>query len=70
MAIMFTAEEIDFLLEVLEIHEAGLQESREPTMTDPTINSAEQLLTLMAGYETDLQVLEGVRRKLHVERVV
>lgn len=67
MAITFTHQELEFLLEVLEIHEAGLEGSKEPTMLDPTINSADQLVQLMAGYDVDLQTLEAVRRKLYDE---
>lgn len=62
--IWLSLEETKFLMQVLEIHEEGIEASKDPTIEDPTIESIDELLELMDGYNQDLVTLQRVRNKL------
>ena len=63
--ISFTETERRLLIDVIDIHVAGVEQSKVLTTDDPTIESAEQLLDLMAGYDDDLNTLNEIRKRLN-----
>lgn len=52
------------LRDVIDLHLEGVAESRELTVDDPTVRSAEELLDLMSGYDDDTDALIKIRKKL------
>lgn len=63
----FTAREAQLLLDVIDIHVHGVLAAKDLTTTDPTIESSEDLLDLMSGYDDDLLVLNTIRHKLNMK---
>lgn len=52
------------LCDVIDLHVEGVAASRELTVEDPTVRSAEELLDLMSGYDDDMEALARIRKKL------
>lgn len=52
------------LTNVIDTYVEGIIEARQLTMEDPTIESAEQFLDLLSGYDEDMARLQVVRRRL------
>lgn len=65
MNIEVTLAEAKLVTDVIDFWIAGVEESKELTTEDRTIDSAEQLCDLMSGYDDDLQTLTSIRRKLN-----
>lgn len=57
-------EQAELLVDVIDIWVAGTQAAKELTTDDPTIDSAEQLLDLMSGYDEQLSELNSIRKQL------
>ncbi len=62
--LQLNSEETKLLVDVIDIHIQGIREAKPLTTDDPTVESAEQLLDLMSGYDDDLKVLERIKAKL------
>lgn len=54
------------LIDVIDIHVLGVLEAKQLTTDDPTIDSAEQLLDIMSGYDEDLKELSRIRKQLTI----
>jgi hypothetical protein len=52
------------LVDVIDMHVQGIAESKELTCDDPTVDTADQLLDLMAGYDMDMMALKDIRQQL------
>lgn len=65
MTVDITPDEAKVITDVIDIWVLGIAEAKELTTEDPTIDSAEQLLDLMSGYDDDLTLLHSVRQKLN-----
>ena len=57
-------EDADLLTDVIDMHVEGIVASRELTTDDPTVQSAEELLDLMSGYDDHMRILQRMRRRL------
>lgn len=62
---ILSASERRLLIDVIDIHVQGVEQAKILTTEDPTIDSAEQLLDLMAGYDDDLASLSKIRKLLN-----
>jgi hypothetical protein len=65
MQLEVTNEEALLLRDIIDLWCEGLPMAKELTTTDPTIESAEQLLDLMAGYDSQIATLNSVRKRLN-----
>lgn len=66
-AVFLSIREAQLLLDVIDIHVHGVLAAKDLTTTDPTIESSEDLLDLMSGYDDDLLVLNTIRHKLNMK---
>ena len=57
-------EQAKLLVDVIDMHVQGIVASKDLTEVDPTVDSAEQLLDLMSGYDDDALLLQDVREQL------
>lgn len=64
MKVKFDKEEVVLLTSVIDMHVMGIKDAKEATTDDPTIDTTEQLLDYMSGYDNDLVVLDKIRKKL------
>lgn len=53
------------MTDILDLWVLGIPEAKELTTEDPTIETAEELLELAAGYDDDLALLASIRSKLN-----
>lgn len=64
MKVKFKEKEAELLVAVIDMHVIGIKDAKECTTDDPTIESPEQLLDYMSGYDGDLVTLTAIREKL------
>jgi hypothetical protein len=62
--VQLTQEEARLLGDVIDIHLEGIENSRDPTIDDPSIKVTDDLLELMAQYDSDEGMLIRIREKL------
>lgn len=62
--VQFTQEEARLLGDVIDLHLQGIDEARDPTIDDPSIKVTDDLLELMAQYDSDEGMLIRIREKL------
>ena len=65
VTIRLSDEAASLLTDVIDLHVAGIADSKNLTELDPTVATAEQLLDLMSGYDDDMLELVHVRRQLN-----
>lgn len=61
---VLTSQERSFLLDVLSLWEEGIQESREQTEDDHSLNTIDDLLAAMGGYDEQEAWIKSIRAKL------
>jgi len=59
-----TEEEREVLLAAIDLYLFGMDDARTETIADGTVESAEQLLILAAGYDATQEALISMQRKL------
>jgi hypothetical protein len=64
MALDFTEQEREFLLEVLSQHRQGLELAKESTIEDLSLDDMNALLDCMADYDQGLVTVQELRRKI------
>ena len=52
------------LIDVIDIHIDGIQGAKAATTQDPTVQTADELLDLMAEYDQDIHDLERIKERL------
>ena len=59
-----TPHQAELLVDCIDTWVAGVAAAKDLTTEDPTIDSAEQLLDIMSGYDEQLVELKQVRDQL------
>lgn len=64
MLIWLNRQERNLLADVIDLHVEGILLAKVETTEDPTVDTAERLLDLMASYDEDYRTLDKVKGKL------
>lgn len=62
--ILLTSGEVRLLTDIIDMNVEGINDAKEVTTVDPTVQTADELTDLMSGYEDDLVTLHNVREKV------
>lgn len=60
----FNTTECQIMVDIIDIWVLGVADAKDLTTEDPTIDSPEELLDLMSGYDDDLATLSSIRTTL------
>lgn len=62
--VFVSKEEAELLGDVIDLHVAQMVDAKDMTIDDPTVETADQLLDLVSGYDEDARMLKRVRDQL------
>jgi hypothetical protein len=60
-------QEAEFISDILEMWEQGLAPANDDTIADASIETAEELLTLSAGYDEQRRMVNEIREKIRTK---
>jgi hypothetical protein len=62
--VTLSRHEASFILDALEVYEAGLEAARDDSVEDGSIATLDQLLDVSSGFADDQNVIDKIRKKV------
>jgi hypothetical protein len=66
---LFTTEESDLLLDILDNWEEGIKHAKQETTVDPTVASADELVDLSTSYDDQTGLVQTIREKVKHDHI-